>query len=89
MRTRITPNTNTFYGVQFRGKTHETFRNKNRSQHAPKLKNNKKKKITDAFDDKYIEYEYEGGEELSIEQYLEKVGPYFGNMINNLRTLGK
>ena len=55
----------------------------------PKTKKQTKKKITDAFDDKYIEYEYEGGEELSIEQYLERVGAYFGNMINNLRTLGK
>ena len=55
----------------------------------PKTKKQQKKKITDAFDDKYIEYEYEGGRELSIEQYLEKMGPYLGNMVNNFRTIGK
>ena len=47
----------------------------------------KPKKIAGFFDDKYIEYESEGSEALSIEQYLEEIRPYLGNLINDLRTL--
>lgn len=49
----------------------------------------KPKKIPGSFDDKYTEYESEGSEGLSIEQYLDTIWPYLGDIIDDLRTLRK
>ena len=39
-----------------------------------------------SFNNEYIEYESEGSQVLSIEQYLNEIIQYLGGMINELRT---
>ena len=46
-------------------------------------------KINGVFHDKYIEYESSGSKNTSIEQYLEKIRPYSGNMIDDFRASGE
>ena len=46
-------------------------------------------KITGVFSDKYIECKSSGSKNTSIKQYLGKIRPYLGNMIDNLRASGE
>ena len=48
-------------------------------------------RFTNAFDDNFIEYESNGDKDkrLSIEEYLDKIRPYFINITNNLKTQGE
>lgn len=45
-------------------------------------------RISNVFDDNFIQYENNGDKDktLSIEEYLDKIGPYLINMINDLKT---
>ena len=45
-------------------------------------------RISNVFDDNFIQYENNGAKDktLSIEEYLDKIGPYLINMINDLKT---
>ena len=46
-------------------------------------------KIGGDFYDNYIKYKSNGCQKLSTEQYLAKIRPYLGAMINDLRTSGE
>ena len=45
-------------------------------------------RISNVFDYNFIQYENNGDKDktLSIEEYLDKIGPYLINMINDLKT---
>lgn len=44
----------------------------------------KPEKFNGAFNDKYSEYKNKGVENLSIQQYLEKIRAYLGDMIDEI-----
>ena len=46
----------------------------------------KPENINGALNNKYIEYKSEGGKKLSIEQYLERIRLYLGNMKDELKN---
>ena len=48
-------------------------------------------RFTNAFDDNFIEYESNGDKDktLSIEEYLDKIIPYLGDIINDHKTQGE
>ena len=48
-------------------------------------KDYKPKNIAGAFHEKYIEYNSEDDEQLSIKEYLEKIKPYLRDMTNDLK----
>lgn len=47
------------------------------------------KKIVGTFDDKYIKYESGSKEKLTINEYLENIGLYVHDLIDNLKTSGE
>ena len=49
----------------------------------------KPEKINSVFNDKYPEHKSKGDENTSIEQYLEKRGPYLGDVKNKFKKSGK
>ena len=48
-------------------------------------KDYKPKNIAGVFHEKYIEYNSEDDEQLSIKEYLEKIKPYLRDMTNDLK----
>ena len=48
-------------------------------------KDYKPKKIAGAFNDKYVKYKSEGDEQLSVEEYIQNIGPHLQDKINDLR----
>ena len=43
-------------------------------------------KISSVFNEKYIEYKSKGDENTSIEQYLQKIRPYLGDVKANFKN---
>ena len=52
-------------------------------------KDYKPKKITGAYDNKYIEYKSEGNEQLPNKEYIEGIRPYLYDIMHDPRTLGE
>ena len=51
--------------------------------------NYKPKKISGAFNGKYIECKIDSNEKLSIEKHFKKIKKYVGNIIDNLKASGE
>ena len=54
--------------------------------HANAIKYYEPEKINGGFNDKYIEHKRKGDRNTSMEKYLEKIRPYFVQMIDDLRA---
>ena len=64
----------------------ESEKKKTKMVKKDKPKDQKLKKIAGALNDKNMEYKSESDEQLLIEEYLEKIGLYLRDMIDNPRT---